>query len=104
MWNPPTAEQLSKLPRLYETEEIPLQDKIIHLHFFIGDCDWFVAEYDGDDTFFGYVILLGDTQNAEWGYFSLSELLDIQVSYVEIEHDLYWDVRPASQVKEIMEK
>ena len=43
MWNIPSKERLAKLPTLYETENIPLQDKIIHLHFFIGGCDWYIA-------------------------------------------------------------
>ncbi len=67
MWNTPTEEELAKIPRLYETENIPLKDKIIHLHFFIGGCDWYIVEYDGDDLFWGYAILNGDTENAEWG-------------------------------------
>ena len=45
MWNTPTKEELAKIPRLYETENIPLKDKIIHMHFFIGGCDWYIAEY-----------------------------------------------------------
>jgi hypothetical protein len=51
MWNTPTKEELANIPRLYETENIPLKDKIIHMHFFIGGCDWFIAEYDGEDLF-----------------------------------------------------
>ena len=43
MWNEPTKEQLAKIPGLYETEGIPLKDKLIYLHFFIGGCDWYVA-------------------------------------------------------------
>lgn len=67
MWNQPTKEQLAKIPRLYETEGIPLKDKLIYHHFFIGGCDWYVAEYDGEDLFWGYVILNGDLEMAEWG-------------------------------------
>jgi len=39
MWNIPSKERLEKIPKLYETESIPLEDKMIHLHFFIGGCD-----------------------------------------------------------------
>ncbi|MFC1692716.1 hypothetical protein ACFL1R_04340 [Candidatus Latescibacterota bacterium] len=49
MWNMPTREQFDQIPRLYETENIPTEDKLIYLHFFIGSYDWFIAEYDGDD-------------------------------------------------------
>ena len=29
MWNTPAADQLSKIPRLYETEHIPAEEKLI---------------------------------------------------------------------------
>ncbi len=79
MWNEPTPEQLAKLPRLYETEDIPLSGKPIHLHFFIGGCDWHIAEYDGEDLFFGYAILNNDIEMAEWGYISFEELKAIRI-------------------------
>ena len=47
------AEILDKVPKLYETETIPLKEKLIYLHFFIGGCDWYIAEYDGDNIFWG---------------------------------------------------
>ena len=53
MWSELTKEQLSKIPRLYETENVPLEEKRVYLHFFIGACDWYVAEYDGEDLFWG---------------------------------------------------
>ena len=65
MYNTPTTDRLSKIPKLYETEHIPLQDKLIHLHFFIGGCDWYIAEFDGEDLFWGFAILNDDFQNAE---------------------------------------
>jgi len=43
MWNEPTPEQLARIPRLYETENTSLKDKPIHLHCFIGGCDWFIS-------------------------------------------------------------
>ena len=67
MWNIPSSEQLALLPRLYETEHISLEEKIIHMHFFLAGCDWYIAEYDGDDLFWGYVILNNDYRFAEWG-------------------------------------
>lgn len=95
MWNTPTQSRLDKIPQLYETESIPLQDKLIYLHFFIGSSDWYVAEYDGDDTFFGYVIFKGDLACTEWGYFSFSELKNVKVGLVEVDCELeeYWEVR-----------
>ena len=66
MWNEPSKERLAKIPRLYETEDTRLQDKLIHLHFFIGGCDWYIGEYDGEDLFWGFAILNEDYEMAEW--------------------------------------
>jgi len=82
MWNVPNKNRLSKIPKLYKTEWVPLLDKIVHLHFFIGNSDWYITEYDGEDTFYGYVILNGDKQYAEFGYISFQELKDIKVSFM----------------------
>jgi hypothetical protein len=101
MWNTPTESRLSAIPRLYETEDVELKDKLIYLHFFIGSCDWYIAEYDGEDTFWGYAILNGDEQNAEWGYISFQELRDIKIGYVEIDCELLWRIKPASQIVKI---
>jgi hypothetical protein len=105
MWNAPTKERLARIPRLYETEKIPLEDKLIHLHFFIGGCDWYVAEYDGEDLFWGYAILNNDLWNAEWGYVSFSELREISINGIEIDCELeeFWNVRKASEIDKICE-
>jgi len=104
MWNIPTKERLEKIPKLYETEDIALADKLIYLHFFIGGCDWFISEYDGDDLFFGYAILNNDHLNAEWGYISFEELKSIKISgWLEIDCELeeHWQVKKASEIDKI---
>lgn len=98
MWNSPSKRELRQLPGLYKTEQVPAKEKVIHLHFFIGGCDWYAAEFDGEDTFFGYAVLNGDMHNAEWGYFSLSELQSITIRGIQIDRDLYWKVRPAGEI------
>ena len=105
MWNTPSPQRLDRIPRLYETESVSSQDKLIHLHFFIGGCDWFVAEFDSEDTFWGFVILNGDCRNAEWGYFSLAELMAISIRGIEVDCELehLWLIRPASRVGKIMQ-
>jgi len=104
MWNVPRKERLSKIPKLYETEDIPLKDKEIHLHFFIGGTDWFVCEYDGDDLFFGFAILNNDMQMAEWGYVSFSELKSINIDgWLEIDCELeeFWQATRAIEIEKI---
>ncbi len=46
MWNIPSKQRLDRIPRLYETELIPLKNKEIYLHFFIGGCDWYICYND----------------------------------------------------------
>ena len=102
MWNTPDQNELSKLPGLYETEDVELAAKEIHLHFFLGSCDWYIAEYDGQDLFWGYAILNGDVEMAEWGYISFSELKELKVGPgFEVDHDLHWQVKKASEIPQI---
>lgn len=102
MWNVPSKKRLAKIPRLYETEHTPLQDKLIYLHFFIAGCDWFISEYDGDDIFWGFAILNNDLEMAEWGYISFRELKSIKINgrtEIDCELDEYWKVRKASEIE-----
>lgn len=63
------------IPALYGTEHVGAEDKVVHLHYFAADCDWWVVEVDHNSgDAFGYVCLFGDRQSAEWGYFDLAEL------------------------------
>lgn len=88
MWNIPTKDRLERIPKLYETETILLKDKVVHLHFFLGGCDWYIVEFDGDDIFFGYAILNNDLECAEWGYVSFSELKSVKVDLIEVDCEL----------------
>ncbi len=103
MWNKPTQQRLAQIPKLYTTENIPVKEKLIYLHFFLGNSDWYVCEFDRTDTFFGYVILNGDYQTAEWGYFTIHKLDRLNVRGLEIDMDLYWEIRPASKVNQIFQ-
>jgi hypothetical protein len=103
MWNQPTKERLSKIPKLYETEHVPLKEKIIHLHFFIGGCDWYVAEWDGGDLFWGFAILNRDYWCAEWGYIPFTELKKINIGGIEIDCELpeYFPPQKALNIENI---
>ena len=75
-----------------------------HLHFFIGGCDWYIAEYDGKDTFFGFAILNNDDEMAEWGYVSFRELKEIRIDgwlEVDCETEELWQIRKASEIEKI---
>jgi len=103
LWSKPTKEDLKGIPRLYSTEDITFEDKVIYGHFFLGGSDWYIAEYDPEERiFFGYAILNEDYDNAEWGYISYDELLDLKVGPgFEVEWDKYWKAEKAKNVKKI---
>lgn len=100
MWNVPEKERLAKIPRLYATENTPLKEKLIYLHFFFGANDWYIAEFDGQDLFWGFACLNNDIQNAEWGYISFQELKSIKIGGLEIDCELeeFWTVKKAQEI------
>ena len=102
MWNKPSDTELAKIPKFYSSEEVPLKEKMIHMHFFIGGCDWYAAEYSAEEKcFFGFAILNNDLEMAEWGYFSLDELSSLKVSFVEVDRDLHFTPCKAVEIENI---
>ena len=102
MWNEPTQEQLKRIipVRLYDSEFVSLRDKVIYAHLFLGDNDWYLCEYDGEDLFFGFCIL--GNCGAEWGYVSLNELKNIKVAgWLEVDFDLYFEPKSAKEISKI---
>ena len=85
---------------LYGTEGVPIRERIVAAHYFIGGCDWWVVEYDPDEALaFGYACL-ADPQCAEWGYVSLVELEGVLARGVfPVERDLLWTPKPAKDCK-----
>tara|TARA_R110000803_G_scaffold163908_1_gene227602 strand:- start:382 stop:735 length:354 start_codon:yes stop_codon:yes gene_type:complete len=88
-----TDEIKKALPKLYSTEEIPVDNKEIICKFFnpMGAGTWYVVEGeqepDGEWLFFGLVDLL----EREWGYFTLSQLTEMKLPFgMGIERDIHW--------------
>lgn len=72
-------------------------DAVAYVKFFgSGRWTWYATEFDGDDTFFGYVISGIDPDFDEWGYFSLSELTEARFPPFNLptERDRHWDPKP----------
>ena len=93
-----TKELRKKLPKLNDTEGIPLEEKTIIAKFFTpwSNWTWYAVEFDGVDQFFGLV----DGLEKKWGYFSLRELeVQRHPSGLKIERDLYFGQR---KVKDIL--
>ena len=103
MWNEPSAQELNQIPKLYDSEDVPAKDKMIYMHFFLANSDWFVAEFDGDDTFFGFACLNGWTDCAEWGYISVRELKELNFRGLEVDRELNWISKKAKDVPLIRE-
>ncbi len=106
----PSQEQLAQLPPLGGQSEVKLEDVIIYLHFFMGSFDWWISEYDGEDTFFGFACL-GDPDMAEWGTVSFQELKDLKHGVpiynldkemgkvpLEVDCDKYWQPKKFSEI------
>lgn len=97
------GERISTMPKTYETDGTPGKD-IATLHYFMGGSDWWIVEKDAgssDDEVegiqaqaFGLACLNGDTENAELGYISITELIDHGV-----ELDLYYKPEQISEIK-----
>jgi hypothetical protein len=84
-----TKDVASKLPKLYETEHEPLEDKIARMKFFhpASNWTWYAIEFDGEDLFWGLV----SGHEKEFGYFSLQELGKVTVPLgVGIERDIFF--------------
>jgi|SRR5699024_2144028 len=80
-----------KLPKLYETEDVPTEEKVAQVKFFsiTNGWTWYGVEYDPNEKlFFGLV----EGWETEWGYFSLEELEAVNASkpFPIIERDLYF--------------
>jgi hypothetical protein len=104
------------LPKLYATERTKTSNKMIAMHLFVGNADWWIAEGDAKEgVLFGFACL-GDWQNAEWGYVGINELKEIKVpmdirfddgkihrGFIEVDVDLHWNPCRFKDIKEIKE-
>jgi hypothetical protein len=98
MLNAPNRNELQALPRLYSSEDIPDEDKLIHMHFFLPGYDWYAVTFNGRDSFMGFIVMGGNTANAAWSYFSLAELRRIRLHGVEVERDMEWKPIPGKAI------
>jgi len=89
---------LALIPGLYETEDTPLAEKMLYAHYFVGGCDWYVAELDHETGLaFGHADL--GMGFPEWGYFDLVEMERTVVHELfVIERDLHFTPQTAKEV------
>lgn len=75
-----TEELQKNLPKLYDTEDTKIEDKIVYIRYYEinSGWEWLLTEYSPSDKLcFGYV---KGFEN-EWGYFSLNEMEQIDTIF-----------------------
>lgn len=91
--------QFLAAPDLYATEDVPAEEKIVHEHYFVGGCDWWIMETDKETgDAFGFTVMNGNVADGELGYVHLPELEDLQSGIVIVERDLDWTPAPFGTV------
>jgi len=89
---------VSNMPKTYATEDLDESEKMVKLHYFNENSDWYIIEKDisqDQHQAFGYVVLNGDLQNAELGYISIKELKKL-----DIELDFHWEEKSLLKLKQ----
>lgn len=102
-----TTELRRALPALYTNENTALEDVIVVAKFFSpygnGRMTWYITEFDGKDTLFGFAAL--GMGGDEWGTMSLSDLETLDVpgfrGLQAIERDTSWKPTRFGDIKEI---
>lgn len=80
------VEKLMNIPDIKETDGV--KNPTVHLKFenILGRGTWYVTEMgaiDDDVLLFGYVLSPLGKDEDEWGYFTLSQLLETGVIFLE---------------------
>lgn len=88
-----TEELKRRLPPLYTNEKRPVDEAVVHGKFFdpTGRLTFYITEFDGEDTLFGYMVSPLGPDCDEWGYSSLAELQAVRGRLgLGIERDRYF--------------
>jgi hypothetical protein len=94
---------LNKMPKLYDTENIPVEEKEIIVKFFTPwtNCTWWITEgeeKDGDYIMFGLCDL---GMGRSWGYVSMNELKSLKGPWgLKIERDMHFGNKKVKDLKE----
>ena len=89
------TEEVAKLiPKLGETDGKSMEERTVPVKFFdpTGRFTYYVLEFDGDDTLFGYCVSPLGEDCDELGYASLAELQAVRGRFgLGLERDLHWN-------------
>lgn len=92
----PTSATVRKIPGLYQTEDVPVDEKIVHLHYFGPSQDFYIVEVDPETGLaFGFAELFGPG-TGEWGLIYLPELEEVLAhgGLSIIERDCFFEPKP----------
>jgi hypothetical protein len=74
-------------PALYATEDTPLAEKMLHVYYFLGSHDWYIAELD-PETGLAFDYSTGGA--CERGYMDLVEMEEVIGAMSVIERDIHF--------------
>ncbi len=90
-----------KIPRLYAAENDPNPTVWVKLFTPDSSWTWYVIEWDGEDTCFGYVVGFA----AELGYFLLSDIACARGKLcLPVERDLFFQPTSLAEIKASLER
>lgn len=99
LMNAELAESLKKFP-LYSQDGKKADAVVVAKYFFPATAlTWYVTEgreEDDDYLFFGLVV--GTDTSAEMGYFSLSQLSELNVCGLKVERDIYFQPKKLNEI------
>jgi hypothetical protein len=81
---------MSKVPPIGATEDVPFEDKKVHLHYFTGAADWYLMEVD-QTTGKAFGFLNPQGTGGYWGYVDLPGLEKVNLGgYRVVERDCHF--------------
>lgn len=92
-----------KLPPLYDTENVPFEEKTVYFYFMapFAGWAWIPVEYEKETgVFFGYVV----GHEKEWGYFNKKELHEIDHEVTPISTVVYAEPKRFGEVLQDLEE
>lgn len=109
-----TKKILKEIPKLNETENVPLDEKIVHVKYFFpaGRMTFFAMEYDPkEELFFGYILSPITPEFDELCYMTLNQLKEAIPTPIQInntktvvpmnwERDLYFTKKTYKEIKD----
>lgn len=87
---------IETMPRTYGQDGLG-NAAVVHLHYFVGGCDWWITELDITDGVTQAFGLASLGYEPELGYISITELIANGA-----EMDLYWSNQTLEQVRSLL--